>query len=213
MCLAVQSDDRSTTNTRTNISHKSTETLVSVRTRDPIACKEFVREHGPRMLSVARRLFRCEQDSEDAVQDAFVSAFRALDAFEGNCEVSTWLHRIVVNSCLMKLRAQSRRAMASIDDLLPAFDEAGRHARPVNRWRNDDLPGECGHEMREKVRESIDRLPEMYRTVLILRDIGEFDTEQTACVLQTTSANVKVRLHRARMALRSLLNPHLEAAS
>ena len=73
-------------------------------------------------------------DAQDAVQDAFLSAFRNLDSFAGHSSLATWLHGILVNVCLLKLRSQSRKRSIPIDDLLPTFDESGHHARPVREW-------------------------------------------------------------------------------
>jgi RNA polymerase sigma-70 factor (ECF subfamily) len=157
------------------------------------------------MLAVARRFLRQEEDSADAVQDAFLAAFRSLENFEGNSTLGTWLHRIIVNSCLMKLRAQSRCRAVPIDDLLPTFDEVGRHTEPVANWQA--LSHLTCEETRVHVRACIDRLPEPYRVILLLRDIEEFDTDQTAQRLGITSGAVKTRLHRARQALRTLLEP------
>src|SRR5260370_26184052 len=123
------------------------------------------------MPAVARRFLRCEEDSADAVQDAFLSAFRSLEHFEGNSSLGTWLHRIVVNACLMKLRAQSRNRQVSIEDLLPTFDEAGHHTQPIRSWEEQALSRLTREETRIQVRACIDRLPEPYRTVLLLRDI------------------------------------------
>jgi RNA polymerase sigma-70 factor (ECF subfamily) len=159
------------------------------------------------MLAVARRFLRGDEDRADAVQDAFLAAFRCLDSFEGHSSLGTWLHRIVVNSCLMKLRVQSRGRAAPLDDLLPTFDETGRHSRPVRPWPEDALSRLTREETRIQVRACIDRLPEPYRTVLLLRDIEELDTEQTARQLGITPGTVKTRLHRARQALRTLVAP------
>jgi RNA polymerase sigma-70 factor (ECF subfamily) len=159
------------------------------------------------MLAVARRLLRTEEDSADAVQDAFLCAFRSLDGFEGNSALGTWLHRIVVNVCLMRLRARSRSREVRIDDLLPTFDETGHHGRPVRAWEDQALARLSQAETRAHVRASIDRLPNSYREVLLLRDIEELDTEQTAQQLGINPGAVKTRLHRARQALRTLLEP------
>jgi len=181
--------------------------LAKVRAGDEEASAALVRKYGGRMLAVARRFLPFEEDSADAVQDAFLCAFRSLVHFEGNSSLGTWLHRIVVNSCLMKLRAQSRSRQIPIDDLLPTFDETGHHTRPVRRWEDQALLQLSREETRVQVRACIDRLPESYRTVLLLRDIEELDTEETAKQLEITPAAVKTRLHRARQALRTLLEP------
>lgn len=185
--------------------------LGQVQAGDPTACEAFVRKHTPRMLAIAKRYFRCEHDRADAVQDAFVSAFRAVGGFEGNADVSTWLHRITVNACLMKLRGKARRPAVSIDDLLPTFDETGHHARRVLRWDEDVDQCFGDGDMQRRVRDAIERLPDTYREVLVLRDVEGFDTETTAQILGTTQANVKVRLHRSRQALRTLLDQFLNS--
>ncbi len=181
--------------------------LTRLRAGDEQAYEMFVRQSSGRLLAVARRLLGCEDDSADAVQEAFCSAFQALDRFEGAAVLSTWLHRIVVNVCLMKLRSRRRRPTISIDELLPTFDETGHHAQPVAPWNEQPCDRmECA-EARHQVRACIDRLPDDYRTVLLLRDIEELDTEQTAAILGISVAAVKTRLHRARQVLRSLLEP------
>jgi RNA polymerase sigma-70 factor (ECF subfamily) len=91
-----------------------------------------VRTQGGRMLSVARRFLRDEEAARDAVQDAFLSAFRGIHTFDGEAQLATWLHRIVVNAALMKLRTRRRKPEESIEPMLPAFAEDGHHAtRPV----------------------------------------------------------------------------------
>jgi RNA polymerase sigma-70 factor (ECF subfamily) len=143
------------------------------------------------------------------VQDALVSAFASIYQFRASSQLYTWLHRIVVNACLMKLRSQKRRATVSLDALLPTFDEVGNHSHPVSSWTSDAIEHIERRETRTLVRDYIDRLPDDYRTILILRDIEELDTDETAAVLKLSRAAVKTRLHRARQALRSLLEPAL----
>jgi RNA polymerase sigma-70 factor, ECF subfamily len=181
--------------------------LEAVRAGDEGACEKLVRQHGRRMLAVAHRFLPTEDDSADAVQDAFLAAFRSLDGFEGSSALGTWLHRIVVNVCLMKLRARSRSRQVPIDDLLPNFDEAGHHRHPVRAWDDEALTRLTRAETRAQVRGCIDRLPDPYRAVLVLRDMEDMDTEQTAGLLGITPGAVKTRLHRARQALRTLLEP------
>jgi len=181
--------------------------LAKVRAGDEEASAALVRKYGGRMLAVARRFLQCEEDSVDAVQDAFLAAFRSLEGFEGNSALGTWLHRIVVNVCLMRLRARSRSREVRIDDLLPTFDDSGHHSHPVRAWGNEALARLTQAETRAQVRGCIDRLPDAYRQVLILRDIEELDTEQTAQHLGIKPGAVKTRLHRARQALRTLLEP------
>jgi RNA polymerase sigma-70 factor (ECF subfamily) len=183
------------------------ELLERVQAGDERACEVLVRRHAGRMLAVARRFLRTEEDSADAVQDAFLAAFRSLARFERNAALGTWLHRIVVNVCLMRLRTRSRRREVQIDDLLPTFDETRHHRRPVRPWGDHALTRLTRAETCAQVRACIQGLPEPYREVLLLRDIEELDTEQTAQHLGINPGAVKTRLHRARQALRTLLEP------
>lgn len=179
--------------------------IARIRAGDERACATLVRQHGGALLSVARRFLDSDEDSADAVQDAFLSAFRSIDTFAGNARLGTWLHRIVVNRCLMKLRQRKRFRTVRIEDLLPTFDETGRHARPVTPWAQHPEERLSQAETHAQVHACIARLPEPYRAVILLRDIEELDTDQTARRLRVSRASVKTRLHRARQALRTLL--------
>ncbi len=182
--------------------------LARLRAGDDAAYDNLVRAYGGRMLAVAWRFLGNEEDARDAVQDAFLSAFRAIESFSGNSRLSTWLHRIVVNASLMKLRTRRRKPEQSIEDLLPSFVEDGHFAEPPTEWRPtpaDDLERE---QIRRLVQGQIELLPESFRTVVLLRDVEGHDTEVTAEMLGISSAAVKTRLHRARLALRHLLDPH-----
>lgn len=186
-------------------SAEESELIDLLRAGDDAAYESLIREHGGRMLAIARRFFPNAQDAADAVQDAFISAFQSIGRFEADSKLSTWLHRIIVNACLMKLRSRRRRETTSLDELLPEFASDGHHARPVPAW-SCPVARSIEAETREQVRRAIDDMPDAYREVLLLRDIEEFDTEETARLLNTTVANVKTRLHRARQVLRT----HLE---
>ncbi|MCI0638441.1 MAG: sigma-70 family RNA polymerase sigma factor [Gemmataceae bacterium] len=184
--------------------------VTRLRAGDEEAYAIFVRQYGGRMLTLARRFLHNEDDAADAVQDAFLAAFRALPAFEGNSALATWLHRIIVNGCLMKLRSNARRRTCSIEDLLPTFDTSGHHAHPVAPWSESAYDSLVSEESRAQVRACIDQLPDDYRTVLLLRDIEQLDTEQTAAILGLSHGAVKTRLHRARQALRGLVDPFMK---
>jgi len=170
----------------------------------------LVRTHMPALLRVARRFMRSEEDARDAVQDAFVSAFRSIDKFESNAQMSTWLHRIVVNACLMRLRSQKRRPEEDIEEYLPRFAEDGHRIAGHESWTEsaDTLLERA--EIREVVRNAIDQLPDTHREVLLLRDIEELSTDEAAEILHVTPNAVKIRLHRARQALRTLLDPYMK---
>jgi RNA polymerase sigma-70 factor (ECF subfamily) len=186
--------------------------LARLRAGEERAYEELVRSYGGRMLGVARRFLPVEEDARDAVQDAFLSAFRSIDRFEGHAQLSTWLHRIVVNASLMKLRTRRRKPEQSIEELLPGYLDDGHFERPASPWRSEELDPAEQQELRKLVMRSIHSLPEGHRNVLLLRDIEDLDTAEVAELLQISPGAVKTRLHRARQALRELLEPHLREA-
>ncbi|HEU4558721.1 MAG TPA: sigma-70 family RNA polymerase sigma factor [Longimicrobium sp.] len=181
------------------------ELLERLRAGDEAAFERLVREQTPILLRVARRLLHSEEEARDAVQDAFVAAFRGLPSFRAESRLGTWIYRIAVNAALARLRARSGAPEVSLDDWLPRFVEDGHPTEPAAPWPADSGPER--REVRERVRAAIDRLPETHRTVLVLRDIEELSTDEAAQALGITPGAVKVRLHRARQALRTLLDP------
>ncbi len=187
------------------------ELLARLRAGDGAAFERMVREIGPRLYATALRILHKEEDARDAVQDAFVSALRGLPSFAGDSTLSTWLHRITINACLMKLRTRRRKPERSIEELLPRYQDDGhRVVDPPDRG-DSSRPGEGIDrvEVGGIVRGAIEELPENYRIVLVLRDIEGLDTLEAATVLGMSENALKTRLHRARQALRELLAPRL----
>jgi RNA polymerase sigma-70 factor (ECF subfamily) len=187
--------------------------LAALKNGEEWAFEAMVRSHGSRLLAVARRFTHDEQDAQDILQSSYLSAFRALRDFEGACQLSTWLHRIVVNTALMRIRSRRRRPEESIETLLPVFQEDGHH---VDRFSDWSTPADQLIERKQTrvfVRQCIETLPENYRVVLMLRDIEELSTQDVAAQLGLTMTAVKVRLHRARQALSTLLRREYARAS
>ncbi len=180
-----------------------------LRAGDDLAYETVVGRYGGRMLAAARRLLRNDEAARDVVQEAFLAAFSAMDRFDGRARLSTWLHRIVVNCALMRLRRQRRRPEESIDDLLPRFAEDGHWEAGGSAWSHTSDALLERKQTRTMVRECIDLLPEKYRTAIMLRDIEELDTQAAAEALGTTPNALKIRLHRARQALRTLVERRL----
>ncbi len=187
--------------------------LRRLRRGEDSAFALVVELHGGRLLATAKRLLRDEEHARDAVQKTFLSAFQAIDEFDGQARLSTWLHRIVVNHALMKLRSERRCPEVSIDQLFPRFDERVCSMAPILLLgaSTESLYGQ--REIRCLIRRAIDQLPERYRAVLLLRGIEEWDTEETAQALSIAANAVKVRLHRARRALRVVLERSLQGTS
>jgi len=177
---------------------------------DDEACEMLVRKFGGPMLSVAKRYMRDEEEARDVVQEAFLQAFRAIGTFRAESRLSTWLHRITVTTALMKLRSRRRRREESIDDLLPTFSEDGHRVESCREWEEDPEEALGRQQTRAIVRNCIARLPKSYRIVLTLRDIDDVDTREAADILGISETAVKVRLHRARQALRELLDATLQ---
>ncbi len=172
---------------------------------------ELVRANIGWMLALAERLLRDRALAEDVVQESFVRAFDGLAGFEGRSSIESWLHRITVNSALSKLRQLKRLAEQSIDEHLPEFDRFDcRVETPWTRLASVEEIIESD-DKRRRVYETIGQLPDAYRVVLQLRDIEEYDTREVATLLGISESNVKVRLHRARAALKKLLEPILRA--
>jgi len=176
-----------------------TELIVRLQTGDNAAYEQIFRTHSGAMMAVARRFFGDADDAAEAVQDAFVSAFKAMTAFEGTAKLGTWLHRITVNACLLKLRARKRSRLVPLQEgavtSAAGCDSALSQAETCTR-----------------VRACVDQLPEAYRAVIRFRDLEGLSTEETAARLGVNSGAVKTRLHRARQALKNILEPQFANA-
>ena len=182
----------------------------ALRRGDRHAGERLVREHGAWMLALAQRYVRDRALAEDCVQEAFLQVFRSIRAFEGRSTLKSWLFRIVVNTALMKLRSR-RASLEQLFDDVPSQAEWCDRSGPQPAWTEVTTPEEhlTRKEVCELVAAKLMELPDSYRIVLLLRDIEGLSTEETARLLATTPGAVKVRLHRARAALKVLVQPVL----
>lgn len=169
----------------------------------------LVRNNIGWMLGLAERLVGNKAQAEDVVQEALINALRGLADFEGRSQLKTWLRRITINAAISSLRKQNRLAEQPIDELLPEFDRFD--CRIEDRWTQLKSADEvlASSERRTAVLTAVRSLPESYGLVLQLRDIEGYDTAEVAEMLNLSASNVKVRLHRARAALKKLLEPVL----
>ena len=166
----------------------------------------MVERHSGTVYNLALRLMNNPQEAEEVLQETFISAYRALDRFEGRSKLGTWLYRIAYNAALMRLRKR-RVPTSSIDE--PLLTEDGEAMpRQLVDWTS--LPDEIllSGELRGVLDETVAKLSETLRGVFVLRDIEGLSTAETAAILDLTEANVKVRLHRARLALREHLTAY-----
>lgn len=177
---------------------------------DTAAYERAIRSDLPRLLATATRILKDPSEALDAVQDGCLQGYRALDGFDGRADIGTWLHRIVINAALSRLRRANQQAEEQIDELMPEYD---LHGVLLIEARTLQVSAETmllRTETRLRVRDAIDRLPDAYRVVLVLRDLEELSTRETADALGCTEGVVKTRLHRARLALKTLLRPFME---
>ncbi len=158
---------------------------------DPTAFAELVTRHRDRLWAVAVRTLGDHDEASDALQDALVSAFRGAAGFRGEAAVTTWLHRVVVNACLDRLRRRAARPTLPMPDAEPAD-------------RRDD---HRATEIRLDVRAALARLPEHQRQALVLVDMHGLSVAEAAAVLQVAEGTVKSRCSRGRAALAPLLRP------
>jgi len=135
-----------------------------------------------------------------------VQVYRNIGSFASTSALTTWLHRILVNAALMKLRTRRRHPEEAIESYLPRFQEDGHQVEPSVPWTESPHARLEREELGTLVRDAIAELPESYRAVVVLRDLEERSPEETAEILGTSRNVVKIRLHRARQALRGLLD-------
>ena len=180
--------------------------IENLRRSDPAALETLMERYASRVYRLAYGITKNEADAEEVVQDVFLSVFRKIDRFEGRAGLWTWMYRVTVNASLIKRRGKRAEMEVLLEDWLPTFAEdghrAGDRAMLLADWSATPEEELLSGETRALVRRAIDRLPDHYKLVLLLRDMEELSNEETADVLGETIGSVKTRLHRARMALR-----------
>ena len=189
------------------------ELIEGLKNKSQASYKKLVETYWIELNFLVSRILNDPSGANDCVQEAFIKAINKIDDFEGKGSFKGWLRRIVVNEALMVLRRETARKEDSLDELMHEFDEFGRYiqsyqGQPVSL----DILQES-EETRKQVRHAIDKLPEKFRVTLVLRDIEGYTTREVAEMTNTSEENVKVRLHRARLALRKLLEPVLREES
>lgn len=169
------------------------------------AFEELVTRYETKVLNLALRFTRNQEDAEEVVQDVFTTLYRKLAGFEGKSAFSSWLYRIVVNASFMKLRKRRQQSTIYIEELT---QERGIDKDLLLGTRVDTIPSH--RELRETLQSAIDKLPEQYRAVFILRDVDALSNEEVAEILTLSVPAVKSRLHRSRIMLRKKLHRYYE---
>jgi RNA polymerase sigma-70 factor, ECF subfamily len=173
---------------------------------------DLIRPYEKVVYLTALAILKDETEAEETAQETMISAYRHLASFRAEAKFSTWLVAIAVNGARQRLRSAGRATMESIDerletsegDFTPAF---------LTDWREIPLAALERKELRATLSAAVEELPEIYREVFTLRDVQEFNVQETAQALGLSENVVKVRLHRARMLLQKKLVPLLKAAA
>jgi RNA polymerase sigma-70 factor (ECF subfamily) len=176
---------------------------------DSAAFEALMRRYNRMLFRTARAILRDDAEAEDALQEAYIQAYRALGSFRGDAELSTWLARIVANEALQRLRKRARRA--EIVPLQPAADAELEQVSDTDRDKAPEMSA-ARAEMRRLLESQIDALPDAYRAVFMLRAVEELSVEETAAVLGLEPATVRTRLFRARSMLREALAQKIDLA-
>jgi RNA polymerase sigma-70 factor (ECF subfamily) len=168
----------------------------------------FDRFHG-KIFSLAMSILKNESDAEEATQDVFMTVVQKAHTFKGNSALYSWIYRICVNTCLMRLRGKRRSETVSIEDFMPVFTEDGMHASLIDDWSKEVERKALDKELGQVIRRFTENLSEKYRVVFVLSDVEGLSNEETAQILGLTVPAVKSRLHRARLYLREQLTTYL----
>jgi RNA polymerase sigma-70 factor (ECF subfamily) len=175
---------------------------------DLTAFEEIISRYEAKVMNLALRFTRNQEDAEEVMQDVFTTVYRKIDGFRGQSAFSSWLYRIVVNAAFMKLRKKKQSQTISMEDLAPAVKQycmerdhaAHTHSHGVAVTR----------ELQEVLQKAIDRLPDQYRAVFVLRDVDGLSNQETGEILDLSIPAVKSRLHRSRIMLRKKLQRYYE---
>lgn len=194
---------------RLSSSEKEAALLYGLKIGDPAAIETLFDRYHAKVYGLAMSILKNASDAEEAVQDVFLTVVRKADLFRGNSALYSWIYRICVNTCLMRLRKVRRTETVPIDGFLPVFTNEGAHANPIEDWSRDVDRRILEKELGQVIRKYSENLPLKYRVVFTLCDVQGLSYEETAQTLDLSIAAVKSRLHRARLNLRERLARYL----
>ena len=188
--------------------NKSLVTEKDILSGDTRAFEQLVREESPRLYRMIFRIIKNEDEARSVLQETFLQAYVRLSTFRGDSKLTTWIYSIGLNLARAKRREASKVRVldhSEIEALEPQFAH-GNYLKNPKEW---DAGLRLEHKERKRViHEAIQRLPEQYQTIVNLRDINGLTTEDVALLLNISHGAVRVRLHRARRALKKLLVPY-----
>ena len=183
------------------------EIVYRVRAGETALYEVIMRRYNQRLYRIARAILHNDGEAEDVMQDAYVRAYEHLDQFAARAPFATWLTRIAVHEALARLRGRNR--IQSLDDT----EDNGDQSMQIPSKSPDPEQSASGAQLRGLLEEAVLDLPEHYRIVIMLRDIEELSTAETADALDLTEDNVKIRLHRGHGMIRSWLFEHIGAGA
>ena len=179
---------------------------------DHTAFERLMRAHNGRLFRVARAILKSDEEAEDALQDAYLDAYRRIGEFRGDSGMGTWLTRIVINRALMRLRKHKReRVVASFADR--RHDGQTSEIDPVDQQAEPPPTTALRAEIRQILERRIDELPVAFRTVFVMREVEDLSVDETAACLGIPPATVRTRLFRARALLRESLARDIDVAT
>lgn len=180
---------------------------------DQLAFESIMRRHNRLLFRTARGILRSDAETEDALQEAYLRAWRALSTFRAESKLSTWLVRIVINEALGRLRRRSAQVIP-LESVMEASDRNTHESMEQDEGDPDQQPDRAAmrSEMRRFIEARIDLLPEAFRTVFMLRAVEELSVEETSAALQVPEATVRTRFFRARSLLREGLSRDVDFA-
>lgn len=180
--------------------------LTALRNHDTSAFEYLVRIYRRRLLAVARRLLACEEDAQDAVQNALLAAFRAIETFENGAKLSTWLHRIVINAAFMILRTKRRHPEQLQDPFVLELLQDHQLSTSIETLQSSSPEFLLlRREICTLVRSSLGCLSAQTREILLLRELEGLNTQESADHLGVSPNAAKIRLCRARKLFRHVL--------
>lgn len=189
-------------------------TLVQrIGTGDQAAFESLMRKYNGKLFRIARSILKDDGDAEDALQDAYLEAYRHIDEFRGASELATWLTRIVINQALARLRKEKRRSsIVPFRSAVAADADAPEAQVPDNRSESPSA-SVIRAETRRILERRIDELPASFRAVFVMREVEDMGIDEIAECLSISPATVRTRLFRARALLRAALARDIDVAT
>jgi len=187
---------------------KDSELVAAFQKGDKEAYIELVHRYTEKVHNLAMRITRSEQDTEEILQDVFITIYRKINTFQGKSAFSSWLYRITANTAFMKLRQRRKHSAISLSDVGHSIADSHFYGSRSDTCDTNYLSAR--HELRAMLEEAVNKLPEEYKTIFILRDVDGLSNHEVGKILSLSVPAVKSRLHRSRLMLRKKLQTYYD---